>query len=303
MLPAAEGVLRALCFHDAWGYAPTEAELIAGTDVGETGIPVTRTEAWAALGDLVSAGRVRRERGRITLAGRESLVALHEEREALFPKKWRAAYRVARWLRRLEGVRFVALCNTTALLHGRSESDLDFFVVAKAGTVWQVRAWGALPYALSRRRPSETGAVPDAVCLSFFVDDAALDLSRFLLPNGDPYFRYWYASLLPLVDDGVSRDLWYANASWFLRHHPLAEPWVPGMALPSSRFSLPMPSALEGVARRLQERAFSPAIRGAMNRDSRVVVDAHVLKFHVEDGRESFREAFRKTCTVYGVAS
>lgn len=301
---AASGLLRALCFHDAWGYPPTRVEWIASFDVGTQGVQpsVDVATATQAVNDLILQGSAIEFRGRVVFPGKESLIGEHEKREAFFPRKLRRARRVAAWLSRLSGVRFVALCNTTALSHARDGGDLDFFVVTKHGTLWQTRGWATLPFKLLGRRPRTDGEVSDAVCLSFFVDDAALDLSALQIPD-DIYFRHWFLSLLPLFDDGISGELWKANVA-ITERHPFARPWVanpevsrnrPHVRLPSSRY-------LDPAARRLQTRAFSTAIKSSMNQDTRVVVNDHVLKFHTEDGRVRYREEYGRQCKQYGVA-
>lgn len=274
------GCMRALCFHDAWGYPPTRAELENGFDE-----------------------RAAKEiRGRVVFVGREALIVEHEKREGLFPRKIRRARRVARWLAALGGVRFVALCNTTALAHARDEGDLDFFVITKRGALWQTRGWAALPFKMLRARPGSRRSDRDAVCLSFFVDEDALDLSPLMLPEDDPYFRHWFLSLLPLYDDGISDAFWQANAA-ITRRHPSAKPWLasPDLEIEKPRLRLPFFSAFESAARRIQEHTFNAAIKRMRNQDTRVVANDHVLKFHVEDGREKFREAYRQNCLRYGV--
>ncbi len=291
------GLIRALCFFDGIGYPPTRTEWFSHWDGGvESSLP-----SRAALEDarIRLLDRVQEMRGRVVFMGREALIVEHEKCEAFFPRKLRRAQSVARWLRRLEGVRFVALCNTTALMHARDKGDLDFFVVTHAGMLWQTRAWGALPFKLLRRRPEEEER--DAVCLSFFVDDSALDLSLLQLPQ-DVYFRHWFLSLLPLYDDGISHRLWGVNEA-VRNRHPVASPWIlnPSIGVPSSILQLPMPRVLEGLVHALQEGRFPSPIRSLLNRDTRVVADDHVLKFHVEDGREHWQKMYEERCRVYGV--
>jgi hypothetical protein len=64
---------------------------------------------------------------------------------------------------------------------------------------------------------------------------------------------------------------------------------------------IPTPRPLEHLAHRLQARALPPAIRERMNRDTTVVASDHVLKFHVEDGRQGYAEAYRERCRRYGI--
>lgn len=299
---ARAALLRTLAFHDAWGYAPTLPELLCGCDAGPAGASISDEHALGALDQLLDDGKIKRVRGRYAFAGREELAASREGRESFFPRKLRAAKRVARRLARLDGVRFVALCNTTALANARDQGDLDFFVITRSGVIAQTRGWAALPHTLAGARPGARASERDAVCLSFFVDDSALDLSSLMLPGDDPYFRHWFLSLLPLFDDGASTQLWEANAAIRSRH-PLAAAWKvnPDIAVRRALLRVPSFRVLEPLAANLQARAFPSRIRERMNKDTCVVVNDHVLKFHVDDGRERFRSAYLERCNAYDV--
>lgn len=264
---------------------------------------VTSEETERAMRELINDGTVVEQRGRVTFAGQDALIEEHEKREALFARKIRRARRVARWLASLAGVRFVALCNTTSRAHARDEGDLDFIVIAWRGTLWQTRGWGTLPFRLMGLRPRKDRIIRDAVCLSFFLDDASLDLSSLMLPDDDPDFRHWFLNFLPLYDDGIGKYFWNANRA-ITQQHPFALPWVvsPDLRVRTPWLRLPMLSFLEKFARRLQERALPSAIKSRMNQDTTVIVNDHVLKFHVHDGRTSFREKYRILCEQYGVS-
>lgn len=301
----AHGLLRALCFDTSWGYAPTRIELMAHWDGGVNGsLPenISLSLLGEAFRGLVTQGAIQEWRGRVIFPGNEPLVTEHESREELFPRKLRKARRVAAWLRRLDGVRFVALCNTTAQAHARDQGDLDFFVVTRPGVIWQTRAWASLPFKIFGDRPSENDEKQDAVCLSFFVDERVLDLSSLFLSDDDPYFRHWFLSLLPLYDEGVMKDLWEANTS-IRRQHPFAVPWImsPNIQRSPSALRIPSSLSLESFARKLQESAFPSSLKQSMNQGTQVVANDHVLKFHVEDGRERFRERYYEMCARYGV--
>ncbi len=241
-------------------------------------------------------------RGRVVFEGRESLVEEHERREALFPRKIRRARKVAQFLAGLSGVRFVALCNTTALAHARDEADLDFFIITRTGTIMQTRGWSALRFAFSR--PGTHASDRDAVCLSYFIDDASLDLSSHMLPGSDPYFRAWFLSLLPVFDDGVSAELWDANES-IRKLYPHARPWILSEDLRIKRpwWRCPAFKWLDPIAARIQELVISKTLKAMRNQDTRVIMNNHVLKFHADDGRERFREIARETCKKYGVVT
>ncbi len=305
ILEARVGLIRALAFHEAWGYAPTEIELVASWDRGaslEGGEP-EQNLVWQGLHGLISEGRILRQRGRVFFAGRELLVQEHERREVLFARKIRRARQVADWLVRLGGVRFVALCNTTALAHAREMGDLDFFIITRVNSLWQTRALAALPFKLLGLRPTfDVGEARDAVCLSFFIDDSALELKTLQLTRDDPYFRHWFLSLLPLVDDGIGQRLWEANTS-ILTRHPLSSQWRVHPELRSSLplIRLPFLSVFEERAKRAQMKVLPKGVKDRANQATDVVVNDHVLKLHATDNRELFRETYYAICQRHGI--
>jgi hypothetical protein len=307
---ARAAIIRTLSFHEAWNYLPTRAELLLTLDSAGD-VDLTRDSFDTALSELLAEGTVRERMDRVgmterfeeSVGVRRAVPLLHglRERDSLQPRKRRNAVGVARWLSRLSGVRFVALANTTALGNARDESDLDFFIIVKAGTIWTTRLLGGGPFKLLGRLPKGEDA-RDAVCLSYFIADDGLDLSSHALSGDDPYFRHWFLALLPLYDDGVSSELWEANTK-LRERHPFARPWVapPDLRVGRPTFRIPTLGPVERAARAFQFRWFPAEIRGRMNKDTTVIVNDSALKFHVNDGREEYRAQYEEICKRNGV--
>jgi hypothetical protein len=322
---ARSALLRTVAYFDAIDYAPTWPECSAwfegsGSSGFEYQSPPTETEFLAARDALRDEQVIEFDFGRVALKGRlVPLASLAAERTALFARKIRRARRVARWLARQSGVRFVALANTTALANARDLGDLDFFVVVRDGTLWSTRLLSAGLYKLLGRLPGAREE-RDAVCLSYFVSDAALDLSGHMLPGDDPYFRYWFLSLLPLADDGVSRELWQANRA-ITAKHPRCEQWIisPDLRVRFPRIRIPVTAVTERLAERFQRSWFPklikdhigdghadaqtqhPSLTRSGQADTSVIVSDKVLKFHVEDGRVRYRAAYQERLKQLGL--
>ncbi len=320
-----EALLRTVAFFDVLDYAPTWSECAAWVEWKaasgfESLPPPTGVELLDARDRLIEDRRIETGMGRIALHGRLGrLLAVTFDRMPLQARKLRRARRVASALARIGAVRFVALANTTAIGNARDAADLDFFVITSAGHLWTTRLLAAGPYRLLGRLSKPDGA-PDAVCLSYFISDANLDLASHMLTPDDPYFRYWFLSLLPLYDDGVGAELWEANRG--LRAvHPRALKWMEvgvwrlgfgktGSAQTSNpkpqtptppRLRIPTPARLESISRPLQLRWFPPNIRARMNADTSVIVSDQALKFHVDDARLAFRGAFEERLQALGL--
>ncbi len=298
------GLLRTAAFRAAEGYPPSFYEWIAQAEVPRESNLIFVEEIARRL---IQEGRIKEARGRIVLPDFEEQISRHEERRALFHAKIRKARRVAAWLARQRSVRFVALCNTTAIAHAREDSDLDFFIIVKKGAIWQSRFLSVLPYKLMRKRPGDGKTNSDAVCLSFFVDETALSLEALQLSRGgqkqDPYLRYWLLSLLPLLDDGVSEQFWNEN-EWLREKHGLATKWMPHpdfrVQIPKRR--IPHFQFVEDRTRKIQKRAFPKGISESINQGSHVIVSDRMLKFHTTDRREQFRENYERICRTISLS-
>ena len=298
-------LLRTLTWYEAIGYAPTRFELAQtiGLPIGIS--PLSGQLVAQALSGLFLDHTLVEKNARVFFTDSvEPLASELASRDLYQPRKRRRARWVTRWLACVPGVRLVALANTTALGYARDEGDLDFLVITRAGTLWMTRLLAGLPFRLLRLTPRD-GYERDAICLSYFVTDDALDLMSHQLSQDDPYFRYWFLSLLPLYDDGVSRQLWDANAQ-ILSAHPFARPWmVPSDLRVTSwldrvqglrRALLVVTGWFESLARSFQSRWFPAQIKQRMNRDTTVMVTDHVLKFHVTDARVEYREKYLQMC-------
>ncbi len=298
-------IMRTLTWAETLGYAPTRAELLSTLDVGkqDPDVPLCTPGFFGSCVDNMIQDRVLLERhGRVFFPeSAEVIDASIQERDPLQPRKRRRAQMVARWLVRLAGVRCVALANTTALGNARDEGDLDFFVIVRAGSIWTTRLLGALPFRLLRQTP-RPGFEKDAVCLSYFIADDALNLSMHQLTGEDIYFRHWLLSLVPLCDDGVLADFWHANIS-IRASYPFAERWIvpPDLAISFPCVQLSVFAWFESLARTMQMKWFPPAIRERMNTDTTVMVTDSVLKFHTTDGRATYRDAYRVACHKRGI--
>lgn len=304
MTPCECGVLRSVCALSVLGAPPTLTELAAHYDQGANVVPVSFIEIQNAADSLAQTDVLAVVRGRYVPSHLKSAMELFLTGEEWMPRKLRKAKRIARWLACIGGIRGVFLCNRTAFGLPRDEGDLDFFIIVRHGSIWQTRGLAGLPFVLLRDRPAPSAAKRDAVCLSFFLSDQALDLSTCALPKDDVYLRHWFLGLLPLIDDGVSQELWDANGVLRARH-PFAEHWLisPDLEVKQTPLRIPVTQTLERAARSLQWKYFPRTLREKANQDTRVMISDERLKFHADDdGREVMQAEYVRLCTSYGIA-
>jgi len=207
-------------------------------------------------------------------------------------------------------VRAVAAVNTLSWWHTRPESDIDLFVVARAGTVWLTRLLAVAPFALLKRRPQEHGR--DPFCFSFFVSEDALALESLQISGGDPYLAMWVKSIVPVFDRGGFFDRFSGENVWPLQTFPYVSLSKPeGVAFsprpatsPDQEKAMPRDWTLnilkffEALARKIQEHRLPKQIIDLANKDSRVVLNDSMLKFHENDRREEFRKQFETLMRV-----
>lgn len=216
------------------------------------------------------------------------------ERYLAAAEKHEKLRRVIQYLKRIPHVKAIALCNSLVFHHARPEGDIDLFLISEEGAIWRTRFLAVLPFILLRQRSGEAKRHP--VDMSFFVDEAHLDLSSLRLDEADPYFAAWVQGLVPLhdperlIDDLRSQNTW-AAAKHPKAHIPKRAPFYRNKIIP--RMTLPRIS--EGLTEMIQERRFPDDIALEANKSTCIVVRDGVLKFHKNDRREAVRDHLQKT--------
>lgn len=207
-------------------------------------------------------------------------------------KLWRKVRRFVPILRFVPGVRMVAVCNNLAFSEVSDDSDIDLFIVVHRGYLFSARLLvTALFQLLGVRRHGRK--VAGRFCLSFFVDDSALDFSGIAIER-DFYLARWIANLKPVIDDGVSEEFWKEN-SWvndfFAKGFEGDLSFVVGEPVGVMRFLIP------GFAERLLKRwQIGRALKkkAVVKDDAGLVVGEHMLKFHNIDRRQYYRDLWLK---------
>ncbi|MBI4281158.1 hypothetical protein HY628_03095 [Candidatus Uhrbacteria bacterium] len=297
-----QAILKALAYFDLFDYPLTLIELWKYLP-GLT--PCSLEEARQEVLKSRETGAIEELNGFFFLPGRGEIVRVRQQRYLIAERKYRRALRVARWLRRIPGIRLIAVANTLAWSHAAEASDIDFFIITRPGSLWTSRLLGVLPFFWARPRP---GRERDTFCFSFWATETALDLQKIACQPSDPYLAYWLASLVPVYDpDGLAEALWEANP-WMSQYLPNARPVISSFrrrVTASSRRSptaVVAPRRLREAAARAAQLLWLPAgLRRLMNVDQRVVVTDELLKFHENDRRQEIFERYQKRCGELGI--
>jgi len=117
-------------------------------------------------------------------------------------------------------LRAVFVCNTLSGAGLTEGSDIDVFVVVRKGRLWLARFLATLALSVWGLRRTKR-KIKDKVCLSFYVTDDSLNLSKIAL-NNDVYLMYWIAQLIPIYDpDNLYLSVQRAN-QWVKQSLPNA---------------------------------------------------------------------------------
>ncbi len=236
--------------------------------------------------------RIVRGQGFFALEKIEPLLISRRTRFLDAVRKYHKAQKTAKLLARLPWIEGVAVCNSLAWYSTTKDSDIDLFVIVTPGRLWSARLLATLPLRLLRQRPGEN--VHDPLCLSFFCTPEGFDFTQIKVADTDPYLAYWSLSLVPLVQRQRWQQQFIAENAWLQEVLPNAYP-----VLRAPRFRLPkvwrwpwLPFA-EKLPRQIQMDKFPAALRELMNRDTRVVVNDKMLKFHDQDRRTAIVTALQ----------
>jgi hypothetical protein len=240
------------------------------------------------------------------LIGHPETVALRQERYELALNKFEKTVAFVKKLVRLPFIKYVAVCNTLGMMNARDESDIDLFVIVKPSHIWTVRLLAAGYAQLRKLRPVGKNR-KNKFCLSFYITEDALNLKS-LLYQDDPYFIFWLATLIPVYDpEQLMIKLWQAN-SWLKENLPNIQP----REIAAQREIRPTKTAkvlekllgfkkIEKISEKLERRWLPENLIKLANQDSRVVLNHQVLKFHDNDRRQEFAQAFYKRLVNLGI--
>ncbi|MFH1047442.1 MAG: hypothetical protein V1738_04020 [Patescibacteria group bacterium] len=273
--------LSALAWFDVFGFPLTAIEVARYSPL--FGQPITVSEV---IDSFSSSPHVIQVGGYYSLTASGTLTQQRQQRFRRTGPKLMRAKRVARLFGLLPSVRLVALCNSLAVANAGEDSDIDLFVVCRSGTLWLTRLTLAIPLIALGLRPTPANQ-KDKICLSFLVSENALDMSRYQCGDDDPYMRFWIETVVPLHDAGGVFDHFRRLNGWRYRSSKTTTIEVEKAGFRTS-------GRIDRIAKRLQLARFPNRIRQMANLDSRVLISDDILKFHVNDRRELYRDRFRE---------
>jgi len=266
------------------------------------------------LEEVVENGLIESKNGYYFFPGRLDLIKNRESKVNYLEKKMQIAKRGAKLIRFVPFVRAVFVCNTIASSTAGEDSDIDLFIVIEHGHIWLSRFLITMLLSIFRLRRTKK-KINNRLCLSFYVTDKNLDLSRISIDGEDIYLAYWLSNLTPVYDPQnllkriVKENTW---AIEILRHfgnvYSVGQLWRVEKLNRMAGFvnffekvwSTEYGNLLEDQARSVQMSKMRKNKSVQDEQDTRVVINDEMLKFHENDRRELYRQKWQEKCVECG---
>ncbi|MBI2037584.1 MAG: hypothetical protein HYT15_01460 [Candidatus Magasanikbacteria bacterium] len=242
------------------------------------------------------------------LPGRSELIETRQRRLLISEKKLKIARRAAGIIRSVPFLKAVFVCNTVGSEQAKEDSDIDFFIITAKNRIWVTRLFVTFLLSLFRLRRVKD-RVKDKICLSFYVTEDNLDLSKFRVADDDIHFAFWINQMLPLYDP----DNYFAK---FLEANSWTKKYLPNINISSSASYIfkVSDSRLGKIWKSIWEKMWTGAYGDLVNgeakkiqlskmkfsgnkidrgEDKGVVISDSILKFHEKDTRLQYRELWQ----------
>jgi hypothetical protein len=294
-----EAIVRTVAYFNIFSFPLTSFEVWKFMHGGSA----TLAEALEILdsGELDYA--MEKKNGFYFLYGREDIIWTRMARYNHTARKFRRALRMAKIFAFIPWIKMIAVVNIIGPHNLRDGSDIDLFIVTEKKRVWLARFFTAAVTQLMGLRPKKDD-IRDKICLSFFISEEAKNLKRLTLGDNkaDIYFIYWLAGMAPIYDRGGSYDELIKANGWLNKYLPnwrpanivrrrRASPWLPWLF---EAFIDAIFGRFERYFKKLQIKLMPQKIKIIANKDTRVVINDKVIKLHINDRREMYREMFEE---------
>jgi len=303
-----KAILSAVAFFDIFEYPLTAWEIWKFLYKNQASF----SEVLCQLETMMQKRMLISSQGYYFFPHKEKYILTRNKRYGFAEKKYAIAKRCATILSYLGGVKLVCVCNSLALSNVREESDIDFFIITQKNRIWSTRFLVTLMAHFTRMRRHHE-KIQDRVCLSFYISEEACNLEKILLEK-DIYFFYWLVNLYPVYDrEDIFEKFWNEN-KWlrecfpniFLRA-PSLRRQVKARTLKNIiiRFGEIISNSffgemIERILKKFQMRKILKNTESVFRfHDTRVIVSDSMLKFHENDRRETYREAWNKNLEKY----
>ena len=296
-----KAIITTLSYFDVFQYPLTSMEIVKWIYQEDESTTITVAEIEQALSNNNLKESINSSEGFYYLNGGDNNIQERRVRYQLAEKKYKIALRVARVFRIFPFIQMIGICNSLAFNNAKKISDIDFFIITDQNKIWTTRFITTFFTKIFRLRPSNK-KVENKICLSFFVTQEALNLQSTKISDQDPYLHYW---IVPIYNPKNIYSKFIEENKWIKNYMPNFIPvqLVNRRQVIDTTFTKSIkrilavifkPTIFEKVFKKFQTRIMPKNLKQMANQDSRVIVTDSMLKFHDEDRRMQFEQAFQK---------
>lgn len=305
-------IISTLAYFHIFDYPLTSFEiwkfLFQKNDNGNNNISLLQIEQ--TLQELKEKNVIKEKNGFYYLNTANSLrdiIQTRIKRNRIAEKKYEKALKILKILKCIPTIKMIAVCNSLAYNNARETSDIDLFIATKEKHIWISRLLAASILKLLNLRPKPNNYC-DKICASFFVSENNLDLEKiqisisYTLDNRsnplplDIYLIYWIATLVPIYDKKNTYKKFIEENLWIKKYLPNWKPYVTNQerTLKSKKsflyfifyfLTIIIP---EKWTKKIQLNIMPTRLQNMANKDTRVILNNSMLKFHDKDRREEY---------------
>lgn len=302
-----EAIVKTVAYFDMFDFPLTVWEIWRSLNV-----KCELEQVMAVLENEIQNSQIKQKNGFYFLAGREEIIKARLAKYNFTQRKFKRALWVARIFKFIPWIKLIALANLQGAHNLRDDSDIDLFIITENKRIWLTRFFSTSILKIFNLRPKRQFGREqldrDKICLSFFAVASALDFKGLMLENGDIYFIYWLAGLVPIYNQDETYEKLIRTNSWLNNYLPN---WQLFEAIGSRQAGRVFSGfyhdaidllfgGLEQYFKEIQLKLMPPVIKMMMNKDSRVVINDDIIKTHVNDRREEYRKLYKEKIRDYG---
>lgn len=234
------------------------------------------------------------------LKGREGIVRRRKDRYVIAQKKFKKRLPYIRLLTWLPHVRAIFVVNNMAIANAGPDSDIDLMIISKDDKIWTTRMFTTALMKLFGLRPTPEKN-KDRLCLSIYLTENNLNLEKYRIGPRDIHYTYWAGQIFPVYDPEDLAEKYTRENAWIKNSLPGSRgfrtagprrirrtgPKRLGRALLSL-------ASFEKTYKDWQLKKLPRNLKGLMNKDTRVVVNDKILKFHDNDPRAEIQKKWEQ---------
>lgn len=314
-----QALVRTLAFFDIFNYPLTMVEIWMWLNTNHTQINTnnsridtnnTRINHEYRVSDIDAAlsrmtDKVESKNGFYFLKGREAIIEERLRRYGFAEDKFQRAIKFIKIFRFIPFIKTIAICNTLAYSNSAQSGDIDLFVIAKKNRLWLTRFLVVGFLKLLKVRPTEENK-EDTIDTTFFLSDEDLNIKELQLQNPDTYLIYWINQVVPIYDINNTYQKFQSANGWIKECLPntygyqlndrrlVSQNWFTKIISWKLKLLLDW-QFWENMVKKYQLKVLPRSIKEMMNKDSRVVINDKMLKFHRGDRRAEYQEKYTRT--------